>query len=350
MSHIVLRYYGLAVQPFGVTPDPDFLFLSHTHREAMASLVHGILSARGFSALIASPGMGKTTLLFNLMHMLKGVATTAFLFQTLCAPKEFLRAFLADLGIEDSGRDFTRMHAKLNDHLLKEARRHRHVILIIDEAQNLDERVLEVVRMLSNFETPQQKLMHVVLAGQPQLEEKVSHPNLTQLRQRISLIARLRAFDAAETRAYIDHRLKLAGFSGDESLFTNEACATIAEYSRGIPRNINNICFNAMSLGCALERDRLDPAIVQEVVRDLTWTNSTTAMPETTHAKEIQPMASHPAKPATPSASRSRLRAVALTVLSVIGVCSPLAVDQSPQMKPAIVKQTAPPSSGLEQL
>jgi general secretion pathway protein A len=266
---MLLKHFKLAAQPFGATPDPGFLFLSPTHREAMASLVHGILSGRGFTALIAEPGMGKTTLLFSLLHMLEDSASTAFLFQTLCKPKEFLRALLADIGIKDGGRDFTQMHAKLNGYLLSESRRGRQLVVVVDEAQNLDDSVLEVVRMLSNFETASKKLMHVVLAGQPQLAEKLAAENLTQLRQRISIVARLAPFNPEDTRIYIEHRLRVAGFTSPEPVFTDRAYALISEYSRGIPRNINNLCFNAMSLGCATQCTILDHSKIQEVIDDL---------------------------------------------------------------------------------
>jgi general secretion pathway protein A len=266
---MLLKHFKLDAQPFGVTPDPRFLYFGPSHREAMASLVHGIVSGRGFTALIAEPGMGKTTLLFNLLHMLKGSAKTAFLFQTLCGPREFMRALLVDLGIEESSNVITRMHAKLNEYLLQESQQGSQLVLVIDEAQNLNERTLEVLRMLSNFETSDKKLMQVVLAGQPQLSEKLASDNLSQLRQRISIIARLAAFNPEDTRAYIEHRLRVAGFVSGEPLFTNRAYARIAEYSRGIPRNINNLCFNAMSLGCAMNQVSLDASIIQEVVQDL---------------------------------------------------------------------------------
>jgi general secretion pathway protein A len=264
-----LRYFKLAVQPFGVTPDPEFLFLSSTHREAMATVLHGVFSGRGFTALIAEPGMGKTTLLFDLLGKFKRTGKTAFLFQTMCGPREFLHALLADLGIEDDGQDLTRMHAKLNECLLRESQQGRQLLVIIDEAQNLDWQVLEVVRMLSNFETATQKLMHVILAGQPQLAERLVSERLVQLRQRISMVARLAPFNADETRAYIEHRLQSAGFASNETLFTKDAYALIAEHSRGVPRNINNLCFNAMSLACALNRRNVDRLIVQEAIDDL---------------------------------------------------------------------------------
>jgi general secretion pathway protein A len=269
MSGILTEHYKLAIQPFGVTPDPRFLYLSATHREAMASLLHGIRSGRGFTALIAAPGMGKTTLLLNLLHTLKGNTKTVFLFQTMCGPVEFLNALLADLGIEDDGKSTTRMYAKLNEYLLRQSRNGRQVVVILDEAQTMDEQVLEAVRMLSNFETASNKLLHVVLSGQPQLAAKLSSGTLTQLRQRISIVARLAPLNAQETRDYIEHRLKVAGHASSNVLFTDPAYAAIAEHAQGIPRNISNLCFNAMSLGCALKSSIVDESMVREVIKDL---------------------------------------------------------------------------------
>ena len=266
---MVLNYYQLAEQPFGVTPDPRFLYLSATHREAIASVLYSVKSGRGFTALIAEPGMGKTTVLFNLLQHLGSTAKTAFLFQHQDNPRNFLRNLLLDLGMEDDGCDLVRMQVKLNDCLVRETALGKHFVVVVDEAQNLDEPVLEVVRMLSNFETPREKLMHIILAGQPQLAAKLASPQLKQLRQRVSILARLKPFDAAETRAYIEHRLTIAGYREEMPLFTEQAFALIAKYSGGIPRNINNICFNAMSLGCALKRKTIHGAIVEEVLADL---------------------------------------------------------------------------------
>src|ERR1700758_3894957 len=205
-----LDFFGLREQPFGVTPDPRFLHLSAGHREALASLYYGIESGRGFLALIAKPGMGKTTLLFHLLEKFRASARTAFLFQTQCNSREFMRFLLAELGYGSDDQDFVRMHEEFNKRLLQEARAGNRFIVVIDEAQNLDPAVLETVRLLSDFETPRAKLMQIVLAGQPELANKLSRPSLAQLRQRISLIGRLGQLPPQETRSYIEYRLKTA--------------------------------------------------------------------------------------------------------------------------------------------
>jgi general secretion pathway protein A len=265
---MLLDYYKLVEPAFGDTPDTRFLYLGEKHREALASLVYGTESSRGFLALIAKPGMGKTSLLYHFLESMRNKARTAFVFQTDCDSREFLRHILLDLEIDASGKDLPAMHDLLNRLLMEEARRGRRFILVIDEAQNLDEKVLESVRLLSNFETPWAKLMQIVLAGQPQLANKLARPSLLQLRQRLSMVIRLEPFTFEETRDYIHHRLAAAGYHG-QALFTVGARRLIAEHSGGIPRNINNICFNAMSCGYALEQNPIDQDIILEVLRDL---------------------------------------------------------------------------------
>jgi general secretion pathway protein A len=266
---MTLRFYNLKEQPFGVTPDPRYFYLSLTHREALASVVHAVTAGRGFSAVIAKPGMGKTTILFNFLTMLQDHAKTVFLFQSQASPHDLLRNLLGDLGIDDDGSDMVRLHRKLNECLLNEAKQGKQLVVVIDEAQNLEDPVLEVVRMLSNFETSRDKLMHLILAGQPQLAEKLANPRLLQLRQRISIIARLTPFSAEETKLYIEHRLRVAGFDFSKPLFTKRAHQMIANYAGGIPRDINNLCFNAMSIGCVTKQRTIDVDILEEVARDL---------------------------------------------------------------------------------
>ena len=266
---MVSDYYNLADHPFGITPDTRYLYPSPTHREALASLLYGVQSGRGFMSIIAKPGMGKTTLLFQLLQQLGHSARTVFLFQTLCSPVDLLRSLLHDLGTEAHGRDLPEMHSQLNECLLTESRRGKRLVVVIDEAQNLPDPTLELLRMLSNFETPREKLMQIILAGQPQFAEKLASPNLVQLRQRISMVARLEPFTPQETNLYVGHRLRVAGYDFRAHFFTPRAGAMIAEHSEGIPRNINNICFNALSLGCALKRKPIDEEIIREVLDDL---------------------------------------------------------------------------------
>jgi general secretion pathway protein A len=266
---MVLDYYHLKEQPFGVTPDTRYLYLNATHGEALASLFQGIQDGRGFMSLIARPGLGKTTLLFRLLQHLERYARTVFLFQTLGGPEDLLRSLLRDLGMEAHDGDLARMHAQLNEYLLAESRRGRRLVVVIDEAQNLPDSALELLRMLSNFENPREKLMQIVLAGQTQLAEKLMSPGMVQLRQRISIAARLKPFTSDESRFYVGHRLQVAGYDLETPLFTARAGAMIVEHSEGIPRNINNICFNALSIGCALKQKPIDEDVVREVLDDL---------------------------------------------------------------------------------
>ena len=263
-----LDFYQMRQQPFGVTPDPAYLYPSATHREALASLSSGIKEGRGFCALIAPPGMGKTTLLYQLLEELRESARTVFLFQTQCDSRELFQYLLNELRIDPQGLDVVTMHGKLNEVLFAEMIAGRRFVLIVDEAQNLSDSVLETVRMLSNFETSHTKLLQIVLAGQPQLGEKLAQPQFAQLRQRIAVRCRLQAFSEEETACYIGHRLKVAGYSGD-ALFDPEALALIAERSQGIPRNINNICHNALEIACARELHVVGREIVGEAVSRL---------------------------------------------------------------------------------
>ena len=263
-----LKFFGLREQPFGVTPDPRFLYLSAAHREALASLYYGIEASRGFLGLIAKPGMGKTTILFHLLEKFRNSARTAFLFQTQCNSREFMRFLLSELGYEDNGQDFVRMHEEFNRRLLREARAGNRFIVVIDEAQNLEPTVLETVRLLSDFETPQAKLMHIILAGQPELADKLASPGLSQLRQRVSIVHGLEPLPSWEIHNYIEHRLRIAGYEG-EPLFAPDAYHAIADFTEGIPRNVNNFCFHALSLACALRKKVVDVDVVKEVVSDL---------------------------------------------------------------------------------
>jgi general secretion pathway protein A len=262
-----LNFYRLREQPFGVTPDPRYLYFSPGHREALASLFYGIETGRGFLSLVAEPGMGKTTLLFQLLQRWKGYVHSAFLFQTQCDSRELIRYLLDDLGLKNSD-DIVRMHSDLNEFLYRETKAGRRVVVFIDEAQNLTDSVLETVRLLSDFEAPDKKLLQIILAGQPELAQRLSRPGLAQLRQRVAIQARLDPLPAAEVVRYVHHRLQVAGYEGT-ALFTPGALELIAECSRGVPRLINNLCFNALSLGCAARLRQIDAAVVKDAAGDL---------------------------------------------------------------------------------
>src|SRR6202045_4425342 len=247
-----LDFYGLREQPFGISPDPRYLYFSPGHREALASLFYGIETGRGFLALIAEPGMGKTSLLFQLVERLKGSIRSAFLFQTQCDSRELLRYLLEALGVEGGPEaDLVQLHSRLNQFLLAEATAGRRVVVFIDEAQNLSDSALETVRLFSNFEATDRKLFQIVLAGQPELARRLNNPRLAQLRQRIAVLTGLKRLSARETLEYIHHRLEIAGYDGPEG-FTSDSVELIAKGSQGIPRNINNISFNAMPLACPM--------------------------------------------------------------------------------------------------
>ena len=263
-----LDFYHLHQQPFGVTPDPAYLYPSRTHCEALDSLTEGILGGRGFLALIAEPGMGKTTLLYQVLEGLRDRARAAYLFQTQCNSREFFQYLLSELGVDSTGMGLVAMHNKLNEMLFAEMLAGRRFVLIVDEAQNLDDSVLETIRLLSNFETSHTKLLQIVLAGQSQLGEKLRQKQLAQLLQRITVVKHLEALSLEETAGYIRHRLKVAGHCG-EGLFEPEAVALVAERSQGIPRNINNICFHALLEAHGQGRPTVSAEIVEKADRRL---------------------------------------------------------------------------------
>jgi type II secretory pathway predicted ATPase ExeA len=272
VTTVFLDFYRLREQPFGVSPDPRYLYFSPGHREALASLFYGIETGGGFLALIAEPGMGKTSLLLQLLERLKGSIRSAFLFQTQCDSRELLRYLLGALGIDSLGNDIVQSHARLIQFLLGEASAGRRVVVFIDEAQNLTDETLETVRLLSNFEVSNRKLIQIVLSGQLELARRLKNPLLGQLSQRITVLTGLKRFGPTETFSYIRHRLDIAGYEGPE-IFASSAIHLIAQRSQGIPRNINRICFNALSLGYALGCKRIGKKIVQEALNDLSLDN-----------------------------------------------------------------------------
>ena len=267
--NLLLNHFNLRDQPFGVTPDPRYLFLTKTHRAALEGLLYGIHSGLGFIALTAEPGMGKTTLMRVALNRLGNTARTAFLFQAITDPTELFRALLIDLGEKDPAGTLIDLEMRLNEILLRYNESGQRVVVVLDEAQNLVDSVLEAIRMLSNFETSRHKLLQVILCGQQQLADRLATPELVQLRQRISIFATLKPLTRLETAGYIEHRLKVAGYENSTPLFTPEAVSLIAHYGDGIPRNINNICFNSLSIGCTSGKKVIDAEAVREAIADL---------------------------------------------------------------------------------
>ncbi len=259
--------FGISENPFGVTPNGRYLYQSKTHSEARSSLIIGIECGLGFQALIAPPGMGKTTILFSVLERFNKVALTAFLFQIHGTSCDFLRYLISELGGEAHDSDQVRMQDTINQLLIRERRAGRQTIIVIDEAQVLNTSVLETIRLLSNFETSTEKLLHIILAGQPQLAHKLADPEMAQLQQRISILTTLVPFDLEDTGRYIAHRLMIAGYKGP--LFTSAAVTRIWQRSGGVPREINTLCFNALLLAGATDQKQIDAGILDEVVNDL---------------------------------------------------------------------------------
>ena len=250
-----LEFFNLWDEPFGVTPDPAYLYPSPTHLQALDSLRNGILAGRGFMTLIAEPGMGKTTLLYQLIEQMPQTTRTAYLFQTQCNSLEFMQYLLHEVGVDPAGMGLVAMHRRLNEILFNEMVQGKQFVLIVDESQNLSKAVLETIRLLSNFETAHSKLLQIVLAGQSELATKLKQPELSQLLQRVTVMASLEALSFEETAAYIRHRLKLAGHNGDD-VFDPAAFAAVYRRTKGIPRNINRVCH------AALEQAATDKALV----------------------------------------------------------------------------------------
>ena len=308
---MLAHYFGFAEDPFGATPDPRFLYSSRTHREALASLQYAFCSNRGFTALIAPPGMGKTTLLFEFLDRVRDTARSVFLFHSQCDASNLLREILHDIGVAPAGT-VAEMLQQLNAELMATARTGKRFVVVVDEAQNLTEPTLEMLRLLTNFETSRAKLMQIVLSGQPRLAETLRGPGLVQLRQRISTFCRLDPFVPEEVAAYIAYRLGVAGYRG-AALFAPEAVRRIAEESQGIPRNINTICFNALSLCCGLQRKKVELETVNEALRDLQL-GEQSAQNDTPSVAVIQEPSSRGA-----SAGWRRLRIPALVSILIVG-------------------------------
>jgi general secretion pathway protein A len=263
-----LEHYGLVRLPFEMTPDPSFLYLGETHQEGLATLVYGVRAGKGFMLLTGEVGTGKTTLLHSLLSQLDPNTASAFVFYPKLEPLDFFRIVFEEYGIETRCRTKGEYLLAFNSFLIERLRRDQRTLLIVDEAQNLSPEMLEEIRLLSNLETATSKLLQIMLVGQPELERMLERPQLRQLRQRIVLRFRLRPFDADETAAYVEERLRLAGYTG-KAIFRRDALRRIFEVSAGVPRTVNILCDGALLLGYSRDLYVLDARAIEEVGRDL---------------------------------------------------------------------------------
>jgi general secretion pathway protein A len=263
-----LSFYGLRETPFAPTPDPKFLFQSARHREALAQLIYGVRERKGFIVLTGEIGTGKTTLLRTLLERLNADTPVAYVHNSALNIEGLLEYVLQDWGVKSTANSHAQRLFELNEFLIDQHRKGGTPVLVIDEAQNLSVETLEAVRMLSNFETTNQKLMQILLVGQPELRLKLDLPELRQLKQRIGLRCHIAPLSAEETRLYIRHRLRIAGAT-DAGTFTDGAIQKIADYSGGTPRVINIVCDHCLLSGFADSKKRIDAGTVSEAIEYL---------------------------------------------------------------------------------
>lgn len=270
MEHVYTSYFGLTEPPFNITPDPMFLYRSGSHREALAQLSYGITARKGFVVLTGEVGTGKTTLIHSLLRELGEDCHTALIFSVIADPNDLLRWVCEEFRLIEPKEVRHGIHdylVLLNEFLLEKYRRGENCALVVDEAQNLSSGVLESIRLLSNFETSKDKLLQIILVGQPELSVRLNSQDLRQLKQRIALRYELRPLDFSQCEEYIATRMKVAG--GELNIFTSDAVDAIYRYSRGTPRLINVLCDNALLTGYALAKKQIDRSIIEEVSRDL---------------------------------------------------------------------------------
>jgi general secretion pathway protein A len=262
------EFFGLSAAPFSITPDPRYLFYSHRHREAFEHMLYGIRERKGFILITGEVGAGKTTLCRAVLADLGQRYSTALILNPVMTGVQLLRSVLHEFGLSDRGNDRVRLVKRLNEFLLARAGEGADVVLFIDEAQDLSADLLEEVRLLSNLETDDRKLLQIVLIGQPELRERLARPELRQLRQRITVVYHLGPLDRDEVESYILHRLSVAGANGRPT-FTRAAIGAIHRGSRGVPRLVNAICDRTLLAGYVEGVDRLGWRQVRRALRDL---------------------------------------------------------------------------------
>jgi putative secretion ATPase (PEP-CTERM system associated) len=262
------RFYDLRERPFALSPDPDYLYPSRVHREALDYLRYGLESHAGFVVITGEIGSGKTTLLQTLLRGLDNQTTVGRIVNTMLEPRELIETIMIDFGLDPAGKSKPLLLRDLAQYLVDQRLAGRMVLLVIDEAQNLSLAALEELRMLSNLETEKSKLVQIVLVGQPNLRDKLAAPELEQLRQRITVSYHLQPLDAEETESYINHRLRRAAL-GAPLEFPRAVTSVIHARSRGVPRIINVICDATLVFGYAEERRQIDLSLMDDVLAEL---------------------------------------------------------------------------------
>lgn len=263
-----IEFYGLREFPFNITPDPRYLYFSRHHREAYDHLMYGINGRKGFIQLTGEVGSGKTTLCRALLSNLGSGIETALILNPSLTETQLLRAMLNDFGLQTRGRDRLAYIETLNEFLLEKNREGTNVALLIDEAQDLSPQVMEQVRLLSNLETDQHKLIQIVLCGQPELKKRLSRPDLRQLKQRITVRYDIPPLSMEETGEYIRHRLTIAGADG-HIVFDAGAVREVFKYSKGCPRLANAVCDHTLLAGYVARTTRLDAHCVKRAIQQL---------------------------------------------------------------------------------
>jgi type II secretory pathway predicted ATPase ExeA len=262
------KFFGLRANPFSVSPDPRYLFLTRHTQEALDCLTYGIQSRKGFILLTGEVGTGKTTLINKLLELLRQQqVATAFIFNSRLDVPTFLNYMMADFGIPCDSLSKGQMLIQFYNWLLDRYRAGETAVLIVDEAQNLSEELLEEIRMMTNVESSTEKLLQIVLVGQPELERTIKQPQLRQLRQRLTLRARTYPLSLGETKLYVGQRLRIAGSNGEE-IFDPESLAAIYRYSNGIPRVVNLICEHCLVSAFVDQQKVVKASVVDAVARD----------------------------------------------------------------------------------
>src|SRR5277367_2969965 len=262
-------FYNLKRNPFEITPDPFFLFPTRRHNEALAALYYGVRRHKGFVVMTGEVGTGKTLLVRCLLQLLnQSDVAYAYVFNSRLSPVEFLQYVAGDFGLNVSGKNKSELLLVLSNYVISRHQKKLTTVLVVDEAHHVATEVLEEIRLLTNLETTNEKLLQILLVGQPELDEKLDSIELRQLKQRIALRSHLAALDLNETQGYIERRLQLAGSPDPAALFPIETIATVHGHSRGIPRLINTLCDNGLIAGYAKQVSSVSPAMIDTIASD----------------------------------------------------------------------------------